>query len=120
LIFKNEIHEFDEYRSFSQNQLKIKDAEIARLQVEMEREIAKQKFEIARLSTLLKEYDDYEEIKRELEIFKTLEIGESLQGHNDESGENIPLERLLLEKNKKLENLNTTLKVSRFPYYANF
>ena len=66
------------------------------------------------------EYDDYEEIKRELEIFKTLEIGESLQGLNGESGENIPLERLLLEKNKKLENLNTTLKVSRFPYCANF
>ncbi len=68
------------------------------------REVAKQTFEVARLSTQLLEYQDYEEIKKELEIFKGLE------GDYDDTSK-MSLEQLLMDKNKKLENENTSLKV---------
>lgn len=55
------------------------------------------------------EYEDYESIKKELEIFKGLEVGEDADLEQD--GKQIPLERVLLDKNKKLENEKTVLKV---------
>ena len=58
---------------------------------------------------MLVEYEDYESIKKELEIFKGLEVGEDADLEQD--GKQIPLERVLLDKNKKLENEKTVLKV---------
>jgi homeobox protein cut-like len=57
---------------------------------------------LAELQTLLLEYSDYNEIKRELDIFK---------GNEMESSGDLPLERILLEKNKKMENDYTNLKM---------
>ncbi|KAJ3370301.1 hypothetical protein HDU91_006301 [Kappamyces sp. JEL0680] len=72
---------------------------------DLEREIAKCKVENARLATQLAEYTDYEEVKRELEIFRGIEAGEAVDDQN------APLERLVMEKNKKMENENTSLKM---------
>lgn len=76
--------------------------------IELEREAVKQRFEVARLSTMMVEYSDYDELKKELEIFKVMEGGDLVL----EDGKTAPLERLVIEKNKKLENENTSLKVA--------
>ena len=107
---ENEIKDLEEQINSYQIKLTDETSERTRLQAEVDRESAKYTFEVARLNTLLKEYEDYEEIKKELEIFKNMELGDDeVSGGQD--GRHIPLERVLLEKNKKLENANTTLKV---------
>ena len=77
----------------------------------LERQIGKLNTEVARLSTLLLEYSDYEQVKKELEIFKNMEGGYDDEDGHGNSG-NVPLERIVLEKNKKLVNENTSLWVS--------
>jgi homeobox protein cut-like len=51
----------------------------------------------------LLEYADYDEMKKELEIFKVIT--------GQQENEKIPIEGLLLEKNKKLENEFTAIKM---------
>ena len=56
---------------------------------------------------------DYEEIKRELKIIKSIEFGvENNEISNESLSSQKPLEVLLLEKNKSLQNENTILKQS--------
>lgn len=63
------------------------------------------------LQTLLKSQTDYQEIKRELNIIKSIEFGvEERMDVQDDGLPNKSLEILLLEKNKSLQNENTVLK----------
>ncbi|KAF2348611.1 hypothetical protein FHG87_020635, partial [Trinorchestia longiramus] len=64
-------------------------------------------------STILEEQKDYQEIKRELAIVKSVEFGsgsESDDWKHETVHESRPLELLLMEKNKSLQNENTVLK----------
>ncbi|XP_071178530.1 homeobox protein cut-like 1 isoform X2 [Mytilus edulis] len=60
------------------------------------------------LEEKIKTQQDYEEIKRELNVVKSMEFG----GSGDEDAKSKSLETLLLEKNRALQSENTTLKVS--------
>lgn len=113
VALENEIKNLEDQITDHQLKLTEETSEKTRLQTELERESAKNTFESTRLNTLLKEYEDYEEIKRELEIFKNMELGED-EFSGDQDEKHIPLERVLLDKNKKLENANTLLKVHDF------
>jgi homeobox protein cut-like len=68
----------------------------------LDRHLANLNTQLAFLKTQLLEYSDYEQVKKELDIFRDMEGG----GAGD-----VPLERIVLERNKKLENENTALKV---------
>jgi homeobox protein cut-like len=70
----------------------------------LENELRVQRFENQELRNQIDEFGDYDEVKRELDIFKSFEFDLDPQ-------ENIPLERMLLDKNKKLENDYTVLKM---------
>lgn len=82
--------------------------------------VAKEKdAEISSLRGKLQQRHDYDELKRELDILKmvhfTAEDDEDLETANGDSlvqAQAKPLETLLLEKNKKLEDQLTTLRVS--------
>ena len=71
---------------------------------------------IAKLEDRISQQKDYEEIKRELNIMKSVEFGVGSLKKNEESTQSSPstppkpLEVLLLEKTKMLQNENTTLK----------
>ncbi|EDO29580.1 predicted protein, partial [Nematostella vectensis] len=56
---------------------------------------------------------DYEEVKRELSVLKTIEFSSSSQEHTEVRSDSPPksLEMLLLEKNRRLHSENTSLKV---------
>ncbi|KAJ3324599.1 camp-dependent protein kinase catalytic subunit [Boothiomyces sp. JEL0866] len=100
--YKNQIQEL-ESQIHSIEKSNKHDQEIYKVKVtELERQVATKQVEIKQKETLLEEYSDYEEIKRELEIMKGVEI--------EQTDENLPLERMLLDKNKKLENENISLK----------
>jgi homeobox protein cut-like len=74
---------------------------------------AKEKF-IAQLESKLHSQADYDEIKRELTILKSIEFP-STNRSNDEQTNNIPkksLEILLLEKNRALQSEQTQIKVA--------
>ncbi|XP_050409044.1 homeobox protein cut-like 1 isoform X2 [Patella vulgata] len=58
------------------------------------------------LEEKLRTQDDYEEVKRELNVLKSIEFS------SKEEGKGKSLEVLLLEKNKALQSENTTLKVN--------
>ncbi|XP_052072662.1 homeobox protein cut-like 1 isoform X7 [Mytilus californianus] len=60
------------------------------------------------LEEKIKTQQDYEEIKRELNVVKSMEFG----GNGEEDAKSKSLETLLLEKNRALQSENTTLKVS--------
>ncbi|XP_063419102.1 homeobox protein cut-like 1 isoform X4 [Mytilus trossulus] len=60
------------------------------------------------LEEKIKTQQDYEEIKRELNVVKSMEFG----GSGDQDAKSKSLETLLLEKNRALQSENTTLKVS--------
>ncbi|ESO97743.1 hypothetical protein LOTGIDRAFT_103741 [Lottia gigantea] len=60
------------------------------------------------LEEKLKSQEDYEEVKRELKVLKSLEFNNEVK----EEGRGKSLEILLLEKNKALQSENTTLKVN--------
>lgn len=98
-VLENEVDELEKKVSETESKLKQEALDNSRISTEKDREVATMKFELARLNTHLKEFEDYEEIKKELEIFKNMELGDDLGSHD---GKHIPLERLLLEKNKKI------------------
>ncbi|ORY39161.1 hypothetical protein BCR33DRAFT_720394, partial [Rhizoclosmatium globosum] len=88
---------------------------------ELEREMAVKKLETEELREKLLQFDDYERIKRELDLMKTIEFGaqslaESGDGLWDEPSSNSSaseanLEKLLIDKNKRLLGEVSTLKV---------
>ncbi|XP_068230347.1 protein CASP-like isoform X3 [Palaemon carinicauda] len=69
---------------------------------------------ITKLEDRISQQKDYEEIKRELNIMKSVEFGVSSQKRTEEIQGSLtppkPLEVLLLEKTKMLQNENTALK----------
>ncbi|KAJ3294066.1 hypothetical protein HDU79_011503 [Rhizoclosmatium sp. JEL0117] len=87
---------------------------------ELEREMAVKKLETEELREKLLQFDDYERIKRELDLMKTIEFGaqplaESGDGLWDEPSSNSSaseanLEKLLIDKNKRLLGEVSTLK----------
>ncbi|KAJ3184635.1 hypothetical protein HDU87_004038 [Geranomyces variabilis] len=89
---------------------------------ELERDLAVRTLEAKRLETELLSYEDYDEIKRELDIVKSIEFdGLDMDDLNElapdtpitasGNGAAVPLERLLLGKNKKLQATLTHAKV---------
>ncbi|XP_045597389.1 protein CASP isoform X5 [Procambarus clarkii] len=94
----------DNLREISSNQ-------IHDLEMKVEQDIET----IARVEAKIAKQKDYDEIKRELSIMKSVEFGVSSSNiREDNSQESItpskPLEILLLEKTKSLQNENTALK----------
>uniref|UniRef100_A0A914VAC1 DNA-binding protein SATB n=1 Tax=Plectus sambesii TaxID=2011161 RepID=A0A914VAC1_9BILA len=80
-------------------------AEIERLQ----RELREKSAAVDALETKVSRQADYEDLKRELKVMKSIEFGEN-EGHTDESKS---LEVLLLEKNKSCQSDNTMLKLAK-------
>ncbi|KAJ3155194.1 hypothetical protein HDU89_007385 [Geranomyces variabilis] len=92
---------------------------------ELERDLAVRTLEARQLETELLSYEDYDEIKRELDIVKSIEFdGLDMDDLNElapdtpvtaggsaNGGSAVPLERLLLGKNKKLSATLTQAKV---------
>ncbi|KAJ3264486.1 hypothetical protein HK104_006464, partial [Borealophlyctis nickersoniae] len=91
--------------------LKEKEMSSAQRIGEAERDIAVKTLEVAELEAKLVQFDDYDKIKRELDIIKSVEFGGSEGGDGDASASDYPLERLLLDKNKKLQGEVTAAKV---------
>ncbi|KAK3082711.1 hypothetical protein FSP39_003291 [Pinctada imbricata] len=77
----------------------------------LEEELASKNQAFKKLEEKIKSQDDYEEIKRELSVMKSIEFSGS-QGKEGSVEEAKSLERLVLEKNKALQSENTTLKVN--------
>lgn len=86
--------------------------EIAELQRKRDEDIQK----VEKLEAAILRQKDYDEIKRELNIMKSVEFGGSCtnlsEGDQDASVSPKPLEVLLLEKTKALQNENMTLRQS--------
>eukprot|EP00045_Choanoeca_perplexa_P012425 m.135612 g.135612 ORF g.135612 m.135612 type:complete len:660 (-) comp15997_c1_seq4:92-2071(-) len=59
----------------------------------------------------LNKMGDYNELKRELSVFRSIEVGASAGNTTSRGDEDKPLEVLLLEKNRSLESETTHLKV---------
>ncbi|KAI8589079.1 CASP C terminal-domain-containing protein [Geranomyces variabilis] len=92
---------------------------------ELERDLAVRTLEAKQLETELLSYEDYDEIKRELDIVKSIEFDgldmddlnelapdtPVIAGGSANGGSAVPLERLLLGKNKKLSATLTQAKV---------
>ncbi|XP_064392801.1 protein CASP-like [Halichondria panicea] len=80
----------------------------------LEEQLAGKTSTLRELETRLAAQSDYEEMKRELSVIKMIEFSSSA-GQNDLVTEKVtpskPLEVLLLEKNRSLQNENTSLKV---------
>ncbi|KAJ3049568.1 hypothetical protein HK097_009454 [Rhizophlyctis rosea] len=89
------------------DQLRDKGAAYAKRVSEVERDLALKNLNVAELETKLTEYEDYEKIKDELNVFKSIE----LDWVPDAKTNDHPLERLLLDKNKRLQAEVTSLKV---------
>lgn len=83
--------------------------EIARL----EDQLASKTKALQQLEEKLDEQGNYEEIKRELNILKSIEFSTSEESRDAEKMDSTPksLEMLLLDKNKRLQSENTSLKV---------
>ncbi|KAJ1677799.1 hypothetical protein EV182_005414 [Spiromyces aspiralis] len=82
---------------------------------EMAAQIASKDKQIRSLEGVVRSREDYDEVKRELDILKSVEFAYSDWGMNDESnsqGEepNQPLEKLLARKNKKLQDELVSIK----------
>lgn len=82
-------------------------AQVAKL----EEELSRKNKALALLEEKLCSQDDYEEIKRELSVLKSMEFGSRSESYEDQ-GKGKSLEVLLLEKNKALQNDNTSLKLA--------
>ncbi|KAJ3162315.1 hypothetical protein HDU86_004795 [Geranomyces michiganensis] len=90
---------------------------------ELERDLAVRTLEAKQLEADLLSYEDYDEIKRELDIVKSIEFdGLDVEDLNElapdtpvtaggSGASSVPLERLLLGKNKKLQATLTQAKV---------
>jgi len=82
----------------------------------LRKEVAAMKEESASMKTRLENWKDYDNIKRELEVLKSIEFntGEAEDDDRDTTGSNKTqeLERLLLARNKKLNDDLTLLRVA--------
>ncbi|KAF9438169.1 hypothetical protein BGZ76_009459 [Entomortierella beljakovae] len=96
-------------------------AELERKRATLQREAQEKSDEIEAIKRKLEQYRDYDSVKSELEILKYIEFSGSRGGDADDdwdervlASKNLekPLEVLLMEKNRKLENELTELKVA--------
>ncbi|KAF9354691.1 hypothetical protein BGX26_007480 [Mortierella sp. AD094] len=98
-------------------------AELERKRVSLQREVQEKSDEIEATKRKLEQYKDYDSVKNELEILKYIEFSGSRGGDADDdwdervltlASKNLekPLEILTMEKNRKLENELTELKVA--------
>ncbi|XP_022344162.1 homeobox protein cut-like 1 isoform X3 [Crassostrea virginica] len=80
----------------------------------LEDELATKNQAFKMLEEKIKSQEDYEEIKRELSVMKSIEFSSNKMGTDEPDGDVQPksLEVLLLEKNKTLQSENTVLKVN--------
>uniref|UniRef100_A0A8W8KA13 CASP C-terminal domain-containing protein n=1 Tax=Magallana gigas TaxID=29159 RepID=A0A8W8KA13_MAGGI len=80
----------------------------------LEDELATKNQAFKLLEEKIKSQEDYEEIKRELSVMKSIEFSNNKMGADEPDGDVQPksLEVLLLEKNKSLQSENTVLKVN--------
>ncbi|TPX71793.1 hypothetical protein SpCBS45565_g00954 [Spizellomyces sp. 'palustris'] len=111
--------------------IKTKEADYVKRLSEMERDLARKTLEVAEYETKMVMYEDYDEIKRELDIVKSIEFdGLELDDNTDPlstptspdlhsatpidttSSHSNSLERLLLSKNKKLQSMLTAAKLA--------
>jgi len=74
----------------------------------LEEQLAEKSAMVESFKTKLEAQDDYDEIKRELNILKIIEFGERDHSSTESTKS---LEKLLLEKNRGLQTENTNLKV---------
>lgn len=96
---------------------KLRDSSASQV-AKLEEELEEKSCSLQKLEDILKSQEDYDEIKRELNLLKSIEFGssgeDSSQPSAGEGGSNKPktLEALLLEKNRALQSENTQLKVT--------
>ncbi|KAA0203850.1 hypothetical protein HAZT_HAZT000714 [Hyalella azteca] len=79
----------------------------------LETKLAEKSMLVDDLQKILDEQKDYQEVKRELAIVKSVEFGscsETDDWKRESAHDSRPLELLLMEKNKSLQNENTILK----------
>ncbi|KAF9114262.1 hypothetical protein BGX27_011313 [Mortierella sp. AM989] len=98
-------------------------AELERKRANLQREVQEKTDEIEATKRKLEQYKDYDSVKNELEILKYIEFSGSRGGDADDdwdervltlASKNLekPIEVLSIEKNRKLENELTELKVA--------
>ncbi|XP_070572083.1 protein CASP-like isoform X2 [Ptychodera flava] len=75
----------------------------------LEEQLAHKATALKKLEEKIKNQSDYEEMKRELTIMKSMEFQTS---ENEDTSQQKSLEVLLLEKNRSLQSENTSLKLS--------
>ncbi|XP_071496876.1 homeobox protein cut-like 1 [Diadema antillarum] len=108
----------DEVQKLQASNNKLRESTASRLH-KLEEELAAKNNALKKMEERLKGQSDYEEIKRELSVLKSIEFSSSEAGscgerEDGEGGSTAPpksLEMLLLEKNRTLQTENTTLKV---------
>ncbi|XP_041456465.1 homeobox protein cut-like 1 isoform X1 [Lytechinus variegatus] len=109
----------DDVQRLQASSNKLRETTAARIQ-KLEEELTARNTAFKKLEERLKGQSDYEEIKRELSVLKSIEFsssdGGSVSERDEGEGSNaLPpksLEMLLLEKNRALQTENTTLKVN--------
>lgn len=80
----------------------------------LEEELKQKSEELAVLESRVLARDDYDEVKRELDVLRAIEFNTEgvATGNGNDPGKPKPLEQLLVEKNKALQNEVTQLKVA--------
>jgi len=93
----------------------------------LEREIAALTDDRESLRKKIEKYSDYDEVKQELEMLRTVEFAtgddaelDEADGHGNGSGKGESLEQLLLARNKKLGNEVTELRISHRDLQSQF
>ena len=79
---------------------------------QLEEQLAEREKRVQELETELNNKKDYEELKRELGVLKTIEFSfpSTMSNSNEAAMQQQPLELLLLEKNRFLQSENTQIK----------
>ncbi|ELT91710.1 hypothetical protein CAPTEDRAFT_90826 [Capitella teleta] len=89
---------------------KMRDAESSQI-AKMEEELSAKNRAFRIMEEKLRSQEDYEEVKRELSVLKSIEFSKDEEAPADPKAKT--LETLLLEKNRHLQTENTQLKVSQ-------
>jgi homeobox protein cut-like len=104
----------DDIQKLQMKSIKIKQMHESEKQ-SLEDKLSQKEQLLRQLEAQLKSNEDYEEIKRELIILKSIEFNS-----NDLLNDQKPLEVLLLEKNRQLQSENTQLKVQGTDYKGRY
>ncbi|XP_077995438.1 protein CASP-like [Glandiceps talaboti] len=98
----------DDIQRLQATNAKLRDSTSSQV-TKLEEQLAQKSTAFKRLEERMKSQSDYDEMKKELNIMKSMEFH---QVEEDDSNQQKSLEMLLLEKNRALQSENTSLKLS--------